>query len=816
MADRYLLESGAPDGYLLEDGSGVLIIDQQLPAEAVVNPSVKETTRYTDPPFYHELSRTKAAAAAVLVLLVSAVAIQGVSKLHDSRDKFVSPEFEFLKPRTPGVLLPVFYPPPVSGIQTRTLYDSVTVAIEAPARNKASQIVLVPPAVGYDATNDIVLRDRRSKEVFPVADHIQAQKPGGLSPMFYPPPIAGIQALSESVFISIEPEFTPGRKAPQIVLVPPTGYNSAPDIILAKSSRPVFEEVQTFAPAMSESPLLRDSFYRPELDTYLRDRRSEYLNKDADIYPAMWPKTALNPALYPYVPALDTVLPDNRDKTVDPTFVDLSAQKFPITKGMFYPFVPGVHVAALADNRDKYVDPAFQHAPALASGVLNPMFYPYVPALDYGQLVDHRSKDVDPRFVDLKAQTAALVTNLTQYGVYNASGDHLLRDRRAKDVYPLESGPARAVQLISVLTAYDPATYNKVLRGADKSIWPTPEFITAQVPEPRVVTDAFFKPELNAFLLNRQNKDVDPTFVHLQAQKVSIVPNLTSYYVGFVQDKPIQQAQDTSYFPIADHLVALSLSPIIRDSFYKPQLDVVLNDPRSKETFPLDFGPGRKVNLTVVVTPFVPPYDVANDIVLRDRRSEDLNKDADQLVARSFPITNAVFYPYVAARDIILVDHRSKAVFVGEAGPARTINLLMIDRRPLADVAADIVLPLHQHRGVFPDAEYLKWAKADRVVSDAIYVAARDIVLKDRRSHDVFDAPAYGPGIKVPFLMVVNGLAPVFSTGLPTVPPPAYVNNIVLTGYTADTLKAYTPNTQSSMVAVVLQYHLTATLEQQT
>jgi hypothetical protein len=27
MADRYLLESGAPDGYLLEDGTGVLILE---------------------------------------------------------------------------------------------------------------------------------------------------------------------------------------------------------------------------------------------------------------------------------------------------------------------------------------------------------------------------------------------------------------------------------------------------------------------------------------------------------------------------------------------------------------------------------------------------------------------------------------------------------------------------------------------------------------------------------------------------------------------------------------------------------------------
>jgi hypothetical protein len=27
MADRYLLESGTPDGYLLEDGTGVLILE---------------------------------------------------------------------------------------------------------------------------------------------------------------------------------------------------------------------------------------------------------------------------------------------------------------------------------------------------------------------------------------------------------------------------------------------------------------------------------------------------------------------------------------------------------------------------------------------------------------------------------------------------------------------------------------------------------------------------------------------------------------------------------------------------------------------
>lgn len=36
MASRYLLESGAPDGYQLEDGSGVLILE----SEAAVTPSL--------------------------------------------------------------------------------------------------------------------------------------------------------------------------------------------------------------------------------------------------------------------------------------------------------------------------------------------------------------------------------------------------------------------------------------------------------------------------------------------------------------------------------------------------------------------------------------------------------------------------------------------------------------------------------------------------------------------------------------------------------------------------------------------------------
>ena len=32
MADRYLLESGAPDGYLVEDGTGVLLLEDAVAA----------------------------------------------------------------------------------------------------------------------------------------------------------------------------------------------------------------------------------------------------------------------------------------------------------------------------------------------------------------------------------------------------------------------------------------------------------------------------------------------------------------------------------------------------------------------------------------------------------------------------------------------------------------------------------------------------------------------------------------------------------------------------------------------------------------
>lgn len=36
MADRYLLESGTPDGYLLEDGSGVLILEEIIVTDVFI------------------------------------------------------------------------------------------------------------------------------------------------------------------------------------------------------------------------------------------------------------------------------------------------------------------------------------------------------------------------------------------------------------------------------------------------------------------------------------------------------------------------------------------------------------------------------------------------------------------------------------------------------------------------------------------------------------------------------------------------------------------------------------------------------------
>ena len=38
MADRYLLESGAPDGYLLEDGTGVLLLEAAAGGGGTITP----------------------------------------------------------------------------------------------------------------------------------------------------------------------------------------------------------------------------------------------------------------------------------------------------------------------------------------------------------------------------------------------------------------------------------------------------------------------------------------------------------------------------------------------------------------------------------------------------------------------------------------------------------------------------------------------------------------------------------------------------------------------------------------------------------
>lgn len=47
MADRYLLESGAPDGYLLEDGSGVLLLDTDLFPDVRVSTFIEESSAVT-------------------------------------------------------------------------------------------------------------------------------------------------------------------------------------------------------------------------------------------------------------------------------------------------------------------------------------------------------------------------------------------------------------------------------------------------------------------------------------------------------------------------------------------------------------------------------------------------------------------------------------------------------------------------------------------------------------------------------------------------------------------------------------------------
>jgi len=507
--------------------------------------------------------------------------------LDDRRSKYVDPPFDYQKARTPGVLSPVFYPPPVSGIQTRTLYDLVTIAIEAPGR-KASQIVLVPP--GYDATNDIVLRDRRSKEVFPVADHIQARTPGVLSPMFYPPPIAGIQAFSESVFISIEPEFTPGRKASQIVLVPP-GYDATNDIVLrdrrSKDTYPTADHIKpqtaalvpvltaydpatynivlhgrpttaypapdVFQPQLPQPRVVTDFYYHPEVDIVLRDRRDKTITPPLEYGPGQKAALVVGLTLYDvYDPAPDTFLRDRRSKEVFPVADHVQAQKPGVLSPVFYPYVPALDIAQLHDRRSQHVDPVFQYTPSRAPGVLSPMFYSYDATPDVAQLHDRRSQYIDPVFQYAPPRAAGVLAPV--FYPYQPELDVAqLKDRRSQYVDPVFQ--------------YTPARVAGVL---------APTFYP-------------FQPQIEiAPLEDRRSKYVDPAFEFTPRQGAALIVGLTTY------------------------------------AAYDPVPDTFLRDRRSKEVFEGTYGRGRTVQLVSVLTTYV-LYDPAPDTFLRDRRSRHVD-----------------------------------------------------------------------------------------------------------------------------------------------------------------------------------------------
>ena len=447
--------------------------------------------------------------------------------LDDRRSKYVDPPFDYQKARTPGVLSPVFYPPPVSGIQTRTLYDLVTIAIEAPGR-KASQIVLVPP--GYDATNDIVLRDRRSKDTYPTADHIKPQT-AALVPVLtaYDPATYNIVLHGRPTTAYPAPDvFQPQLPQPRVV----TDFYYHPEVDIVLRDR----RDKTITPPLEYGPgqkaalvvgLTLYGVYDPAPDTFLRDRRSKEVFPVADHIQAQKPGV-LSPVFYPYVPALDIAqLHDRRSQHVDPVFqytpsrapgvlspmfysydatpdvaqlhdrrsqyIDPVFQYAPpraagVLAPVFYPYQPELDVAQLKDRRSQYVDPVFQYTPARVAGVLAPTFYPFQPQIEIAPLEDRRSKYVDPAFEFTPRQGAALIVGLTTYAAYDPVPDTFLRDRRSKEVFEGTYGRGRTVQLVSVLTTYVP-----------------------------------YDPAPDTFLRDRRSRHVDPPFEYSKAWSAYLI-----------------------------------------------------------------------------------------------------------------------------------------------------------------------------------------------------------------------------------------------------------------------------------------------------
>jgi hypothetical protein len=155
-------------------------------------------------------SRTKAAAASLIVVLTSYATYNAAVDIvlkKAKRPDLTPPVAEFVQAQK-APLISVLTDYPIADIFVRDrpkdVYEQPT--FEQP--RKASLVSVLTSYASYNAAPDIVLRDRRNKDVDPPFQHITQQRPGILSPTFYPyVPALDIAQLDDRRSKAVDPPF---------------------------------------------------------------------------------------------------------------------------------------------------------------------------------------------------------------------------------------------------------------------------------------------------------------------------------------------------------------------------------------------------------------------------------------------------------------------------------------------------------------------------------------------------------------------------------------------------------------------------------
>lgn len=381
------------------------------------------------------------------------------------------------------------------------------------------------------------------------------------------------------------------------------------------------------------------------------------------------------------------------------TFVQPRTDKVvPILSSYAVAYDPTPDVFLIKPRADDFTPTApFEKANKLDPLVRDAFFDPAV----HPHLVDRRPKDFTATPPFEKARTAPLVTALTTYAQpYDASGDwFLLRGNRSTKAFEGE-GYAKPVSLSPL------------------------------------VRDAFFVADYQVHLFGARSKAwfVEPPFEKARVAPLTTVLTTVFAPYDFAPDIVIKgRARDFTMTPPFEK--ANRLDPLVRDAFFVPGAQVhLMGDDDRVQSFPAPdiFEKAQKPSLVTVLTSYAATYDPSVDVFLIRQRSK-ATFDSAEFAKNRTPSALVVGF-YNAAPDLFLIKLRSRATFSEPPfeKPQRASPAVL----GYYDVNADM---LHVHgrtRAPFSEPPFEKARPASRLITDAIYVAALDVVLRNRQGKE--------------------------------------------------------------------------------